>query len=39
VSHLQAAPPSKILPQLVHRLVHTRAGFMKRVHKPAMKRP
>jgi len=22
VSHLQAAPPSKILPQLVHKLVH-----------------
>jgi len=38
VSHLQAAPPSKILPQLVHKLVHTRAGFIKRVHKPAMKR-
>jgi len=31
-------PASKILPQLVHKLVHTRAGFMKRVHKPAMKR-
>ena len=27
VSHLQAAAPSKILPQLVHKLVHTRAGF------------
>jgi|SRR6516225_4502469 hypothetical protein len=38
VSHLQAAPPSKILPQLVHKLVHTPAEFMKRVHKPAMKR-
>ena len=35
--HLQAAPASKLLPQLVHKLVHTRAGFMKRVHKPAMK--
>ena len=31
VSHLQAAPASKILPQLVHKLVHTRAGFMKRM--------
>jgi len=34
VPHLQAAPASKLLPQLVH----ARAGFMKRVHKPAMKR-
>jgi|SRR6516165_5289796 hypothetical protein len=30
VSHLQAAPPSKILPQLVHKLVHTRTRFMKK---------
>src|SRR6516225_9500259 len=33
VSHLQAAPPSKILPQLFHNLVRMRAGFMKRVHR------
>ena len=38
VSHLQAAPASKLLPQLVHKSVHTLAGFMKRVHKRAMKR-
>jgi hypothetical protein len=30
VSHLQAAPPSKLLPQLVHNLVNTRAQFMTR---------
>jgi hypothetical protein len=28
VSHLQAAPASTILSQLVSKLVHTRAGFM-----------